>query len=451
MLKKLITKLRSPRTTSSTAARILEPHEHGLKLEQFSRNAIAIASKLQSSGFQAYLVGGCIRDALLGETPKDFDVATNATPEQIRGLFRNSRIIGRRFKLVHIYHGRELVEVATFRGNHSDSNANSEQAAQNESGRILRDNVYGSLEEDAQRRDFSVNALYYDVTTECVHDFAGGVSDLQRRELHLIGTPEQRYLEDPVRMLRAVRFAAKLGFTIADETASPIRRLAPALADIPPARLFEEVLKLFLSGHAEKTFELMQDYNLFAPLFPATDHAISDNPDYSLQLIRNALHNTDERLSSGKSVTPAFLFAALLWPAIPAVAARLQADGMHPIPAIQEAAQIVLHRQLQRIAIPKRFSIPTKEIWGMQERFTRRSGNRADALLAHPRFRAAYDFLLLRESAGEETGHLGEWWTVYQTRDELQRRHMIRDLGTNGKKNRRPRKRRPNNQHKAND
>lgn len=451
MLKKLITKLRSQKH-NGTGVRVLQPQEHGLHASLFSRNAVAIASKLQQAGFQAFLVGGCVRDALLGETPKDFDVSTSATPEQVRGLFRNSRIIGRRFKLVHIYHGRELVEVATFRGSHDDSSGNSEQSAHDNSGRILRDNVYGTLEEDAQRRDFSINALYYDVGSQCIHDFAGGVSDLQRRELRLIGNPEQRYLEDPVRMLRAARFAAKLGFSIAAETAEPIRRLAPLLADIPSARLFEEVLKLFLNGHAENTFELMLEYNLFAPLFPATDKAITANTEYSLRLIQNALRNTDQRLDEGKSVTPAFLFAALLWPAIPARAARLQEQGMHPLPAMQEAAQQILGEQIQRISIPKRFSIPVREIWAMQERLPRRGGNRADSLLGHPRFRAAYDFLLLRESAGEETGDLGDWWTDYQDRDAAQRRIMIRELdGSSAKKSRRPRKRRPASQRKAND
>ncbi|NLC10233.1 MAG: polynucleotide adenylyltransferase PcnB [Gammaproteobacteria bacterium] len=450
MLKKLITKLRNPRQ-SSPDTHVLTQQQHGLSIDQFSRNSAAAAKKLQDAGFQAFIVGGSVRDALLGENPKDFDVATSATPEQVRALFRNSRIIGRRFKLVHLYHGREIVEVATFRGSHQDCDGDDERSSQHESGRILRDNVYGTLEEDALRRDFTINALYYNVSNQCVYDFAEGVTDIHKRSLRLIGDPEQRYLEDPVRMLRAIRFAAKLGFTIEPDTAEPIRRLAPLLADIPPARLFDEVLKLFLNGQAELTFDLLLEYDLFTPLFPATAQAITNNPDYSLRLIRNALRNTDKRIADGKTITPAFLFAALLWPAIPAQAARLQENGMPPVPAVQEAAQLVLSQQLSRISIPKRFTLPTREIWALQERLPRRTGKRADAVLAHPRFRAGYDFLLLRESAGEETNHLGEWWTDYQELDEAQRRAMIRDLGGPTKKTRRPRKRRANNpfQHKV--
>lgn len=439
-MKKFIKKLRPQRQPHGQAT-IAGPGQHGLRLEQFSRNSTSVVYKLQDAGFQAFLVGGCVRDALLGETPKDYDVATSATPEQVRALFRNSRIIGRRFKLVHVYHGRELVEVATFRGSHEDEN--SDKAMQHASGRILRDNVYGTLEEDALRRDFTVNALYYDPDQQSIHDFCGGVADLKQRTLRLIGEPEQRYLEDPVRMLRAIRFAAKLDFAMEEHTMAPIRRLAPLLRDIPPARLFDETLKLFLSGHALATFELLLDHNLFEPLFPMTSKAISQNPDFSLELIRNAMRNTDERLEQGKSVTPAFLFAALLWPAIVPAAARLQQQGMPPVPALQEAAGDTLHQQLQHISIPKRFSMVSKDIWALQERLPNRSGKRADAVLHHPRFRAAYDFLLLRESAGENTGELGQWWTQYQFLDEAQRRAMVRNLGGDEqKKSRRPRRRR---------
>jgi poly(A) polymerase len=393
---------------------------------------VSIVERLQNAGYQAYLVGGCVRDLMLGITPKDFDVATSATPEQVRAEFRNARIIGRRFKLVHIHFGREIIEVATFRANHpqDDEDEDSNQSSRNESGRILRDNVYGTLEEDAQRRDFTINALYYDPVTERVLDYANGVHDIRNRLIRLIGDPQQRYKEDPVRMLRAVRFAAKLDFGIEKHSATPIRPLAPMLRDIPAARLFEEVLKLFLSGYAEPTFEMLVDLELFEPLFPASAKALEYNPTYTHTLISEALANTDLRVRQNKPVTPAFLFAALLWPALPARVLRLQERGMPPIPAMQEAAHELIAEQCQRIAIPKRFTMPIREIWDMQERLPRRSGKRADLLLDNPRFRAGYDFLLLRESAGEETDGLGEWWTEYQDANEAGRRDMIRDLGS---------------------
>ena len=437
MLKKLFKSLRSPLSLKRQARprstpEVLGPRQHSLHRGQFSRNAVSVVDRLQKAGYQAYLVGGCVRDLLIGVQPKDFDVATSATPEQVRVEFRNARVIGRRFKLVHVHFGREIIEVATFRSNHpqGDDEEDSHQSARNESGRILRDNVYGSQESDAQRRDFTMNALYFDITGERVLDYAHGVHDIRNRLIRLIGDPEQRYLEDPVRMLRAVRFAAKLDFEIEKHSAAPIRRLAPMLRDIPSARLFDEVLKLFLAGRAERTFELLVEYDLFAPLFPASARALERDPDYTGDLIRQALANTDERIALGKPVTPAFLFAALLWPALPARAAQLQERGMPPIPAMQEAAHDLIVEQCKRIAIPKRFTIPIREIWDMQERLPRRQGKRADMLLENPRFRAGYDFLLLREDAGEQTGGLGDWWTEYQDASDSERRAMIRELNS---------------------
>ncbi|BCR23515.1 polynucleotide adenylyltransferase PcnB [Aquipseudomonas alcaligenes] len=437
MLKKLFKSLRSPLSLKRQARprstpEVLGPRQHSLQRGQFSRNAVSVVDRLQKAGYQAYLVGGCVRDLLIGVQPKDFDVATSATPEQVRAEFRNARVIGRRFKLAHVHFGREIVEVATFRSNHpqGDDEEDSHHSARNESGRILRDNVYGTQESDAQRRDFTINALYFDVTGERVLDYAHGVHDIRNRLIRLIGDPEQRYLEDPVRMLRAVRFAAKLDFDIEKHSAAPIRRLAPMLRDIPAARLFDEVLKLFLAGYAERTFELLLEYDLFAPLFPASARALERDPDYAGELIRQALANTDERIAQGKPVTPAFLFAALLWPALPARAAQLQERGMPPIPAMQEAAHDLIVEQCKRIAVPKRFTIPIREIWDMQERLPRRQGKRADLLLENPRFRAGYDFLLLREEAGEETGGLGDWWTDYQDASDSERRAMIRDLNS---------------------
>ncbi|NLY13671.1 MAG: polynucleotide adenylyltransferase PcnB [Gammaproteobacteria bacterium] len=445
MLKKFFKPFRFTRKRKdSDNPTVLDAHEHRLSSADFSRNSANVAVRLQHAGFQAYLVGGCVRDSLLGVTPKDFDVATNATPEQVRHEFRNSRIIGRRFKLAHVHFGREIIEVATFRSDHSQSDDdNNDHSAHDASGRILRDNVYGNMEEDAQRRDFTMNALYYDVSNEKVYDYSTGFADIKRRLIRLIGDPEQRYLEDPVRMLRAVRFAAKLDFTIEPSTAEPIRRLAHLLRDIPAARLYEEVLKLFLSGYAERTYELLCEYDLFAQLFPGTAKALLKQPAYVDRLLRNAFKNTDKRIANDRPVTPAFLFAALLWPVLTQRSQSLQHDGMHPIPAAQEAAHQVLLEQVLRVAVPKRFSIPTREIWDLQERLPRRAGKRADTLLAHPRFRAAYDFLLLRESAGEDTEGLGQWWTEYQDASDSQRRAMIGALSSSGAKPRSKRRRKP--------
>ncbi|ANI17414.1 MULTISPECIES: polynucleotide adenylyltransferase PcnB [Pseudomonas] len=433
MLKKLISSLRSPlrrKRAVRTTPEIVGSNQHPLRREQFSRHAVSVVDRLQKAGYQAYIVGGGVRDQLLGIAPKDFDVATSATPEQVRAEFRNARVIGRRFKLVHVHFGREIIEVATFRAHHpqEEGEGDSNQASRNEAGRILRDNVYGTLEDDAQRRDFTINALYFDCSDERILDYAHGVHDIRNRLVRLIGDPEQRYLEDPVRMLRAVRFAAKLDFEIEKHSAAPIRKLAPLLREIPSARLFDEVLKLFLSGRGERTFELLLEYELFAPLFPASAKALARDPEYTGKLIRQALANTDLRIHQGKPVTPAFLFAALLWPALPARVAQLQERGMPPIPAMQEAAHELISEQCQRTAVPKRFTIPIREIWDMQERLPRRQGKRADLLLENPRFRAGYDFLLLRESAGEETGGLGDWWTDYQDASDGERRGMIRNL-----------------------
>ena len=435
MLKKLFQSLRLPLRRLRPARRspeILTSRQHSLQRNAISRHAVSVVERLQQAGYEAYVVGGCVRDLLLQLDPKDYDVATSATPEQVRAEFRNARVIGRRFKLVHVHFGREIIEVATFRANHpeEDDDDASHLASRNESGRILRDNIYGSLDDDAQRRDFTINALYYDPSSERILDHTHGVHDIRNRLIRLIGDPEQRYQEDPVRMLRAVRFAAKLGFEIERHSAEPIAELADLLEGIPSARLFDETLKLFLGGKAERTFELLLEYDLFAPLFPASAAALKRNPDYTGTLIRQALANTDDRIAQGKPVTPAFLFAALLWPALPARVLELQERGMPPIPAMQEAAHDIIWEQCQRTAIPKRFTMPMREIWDMQERLPRRQGRRADQLLENPRFRAGYDFLLLRESAGEQTGGLGDWWTDYQDASDSERRNMIRGLGS---------------------
>lgn len=454
MLKKLFQSIRPsvrPTHAHRTTPQVLGSQQHSLQRQQFSRHAVGIVERLQQAGYQAYLVGGCVRDLLLGITPKDFDVATSATPEQVRAEFRNARIIGRRFKLVHVHFGREIIEVATFRANHPEDEAeDTRNSSRHESGRILRDNVYGTLEEDAQRRDFTINALYYDPVAERILDYAGGVHDVRNKLIRLIGDPKQRYQEDAVRMLRAVRFAAKLDFGIERRTVEPIRELAASLRDIPAARLFEETLKLFLSGHGAHVYEMLVDLQLFDALFPGSAYALEHEPEYTHTLIRNALVNTDLRVAQGKPVTPAFLFAALLWPALPMRAAYLQGQGLPPIPAMQEAAHGLISEQCQRIAIPKRFTLPIKEIWDMQERLPRRSGKRADVLLENPRFRAGYDFLLLRESAGEQTNGLGQWWTEYQELPDRERRAMISELaGGDEDSGSAPRKRRRTSKRKS--
>jgi poly(A) polymerase len=380
-----------------------------------------VVSRLKGAGYEAYLVGGCVRDLLLGREPKDFDVATNAHPEQVEHLFRNCRLIGRRFRLAHVRFGREIVEVATFRGGQVDSEASD----QSDSGRIVRDNVYGTtLEEDALRRDFTVNALFYDSGDGSVVDYTGGLADLRLGSMRLVGNPQLRYREDPVRMLRAVRFAAKLGFRIHPDSEAPLFELGYLLEDIPPARLFEEVLKLFMGGCAVQTFELMRHYQLFRHLFPQTEASLEQSGPH-IGLLTLALTNTDVRIAEDKPVTPAFLFAALLWGPMRLLAEQLRGADTGEIQAMEAAADMVISRQIRRVAVPKRFTVPMREIWAMQPRFAQRSGKRPLRLLAHPRFRAAYDFLLLRNAAGEPLQELCDWWTELQTAQGPDQETMI--------------------------
>ncbi|MCP5304712.1 MAG: polynucleotide adenylyltransferase PcnB [Chromatiaceae bacterium] len=391
---------------------VIPRDQHTISRANISPNALKVLYRLKAEGFAAHLVGGGVRDLLLGREPKDFDVATDARPEQVREVFRNCRLIGRRFRLAHVHFGQEIIEVATFRaGQDGEENGNH----QTDEGMLLRDNVYGTIEQDALRRDFTVNALYYNIADFSIIDYAGGVEDLQAGVLRLLGDPETRYREDPVRMLRAVRFAAKLGFRIDDATAEPIVDLASLLGDIPPARLFEEIQKLFLYGTAVGGFEKLRQYGLFAHLFPATEGCLAQlEHEFPLTLVLKGLENTDQRLREGKSVTPAFLFAVLLWEPVRQRAERLQAGGEAPYQAISQAAAEVVARQLERIALPRRFSTPMQEIWTLQPRFNQTRGKRPQRLMAHPRFRAAYDFLLLRAAAGEADADLAAWWTALQ-------------------------------------
>lgn len=394
--------------------------------------------RLKEAGFDAYLVGGGVRDLLLGREPKDFDVATNARPEEIEKLFRNARLIGRRFRLAHVQFGHEIIEVATFRGRLAEDLDGAVV-----DGMIVRDNVYGTVEEDAWRRDFSVNALYYDIRDFSVVDYVGGLADLNAGMLRVIGDPSTRYREDPVRMLRAVRFAAKLGFRIHPESESPLFELGHLLEAVPPARLFEEMLKIFLGGDGLKSFELLRHYNLFGHLFPQTEEALSHEENtFPPILLMRALANTDKRIADDKPVTPAFLFAALLWDAMRVRKAAYEAEGMSSLQAVAVASEQVVSQQTQRIAVPRRFTLPMREIWGMQERFLHRSPKRALRLYTHPRFRAAYDFMLLRCEAGEVEQEICAWWTDFQEVDEDGRQAMATAVGGGEKNGRRRRRRR---------
>jgi poly(A) polymerase len=386
--------------------------QHPISRRNLTPGTLKVLYTLKDAGFEAYMVGGGVRDLLAGLEPKDFDIATSAHPEQIRRLFRSCRLVGRRFMIAHVRFGDEVAEVTTFRGPITDSHE------RDETGRILSDNVYGTLEADAFRRDFTINALYYDIRDFSIVDFAGGVEDMRLRRLRLIGDPELRYREDPVRMLRAVRIANKLKFDIDAASAEPIPRLAALLREIPPARLFDELLKIFLSRDAAANLDGLRRYGLFSHLLPLTEEALEADPA-SAALVQRALLNTTDRIIRSQPVTPAFLFAALLWPAYAKRVEQLSREQGHA-PAIaqaQAAEEVIAHQQL-RIAIPKRFSMPMREIWALQPRFINRSGGRAKRLLTHPRFRAAYDFLLLRAQSGEPgTAELADWWTQAQVAD----------------------------------
>ncbi|WP_238394552.1 polynucleotide adenylyltransferase PcnB [Pseudoxanthomonas wuyuanensis] len=399
--------------TPQAALRIIPRDQHPISRKDISPNALRVLYRLRDAGFAGYLVGGAVRDLLVGGHPKDFDVATDATPEQVKQLFRNCRLIGRRFRLAHVVFGREIIEVATFRANIDDGSGDREQ---HEGGRLLRDNVYGTIEDDAVRRDFSANALYYAIEDFSVRDYVGGFEDVQARSMKLIGDPEQRYREDPVRMLRAVRLAAKLGFGIDPATAAPIAGLAPLLAEAAPARLFEEILKLFLSGHAVASFEGLERFGLVQVLFPETAAALASNRSGALRrMLIQGLQGTDQRVANDEPVSPAFLFALLLWPAYCRALIGLQAQGVHVEEAQRRAADRVTLHQLSTVALPRRFSLPMQEIWLLQSRFSSRQRKRVMRLLAHPRFRAAFDFLVLRLAASPDHAEDVAFWQQAQT------------------------------------
>lgn len=429
MLKKFLNKVFSKRQQAEIAInqaeqRVVETanripvKKHRINKKLISKAALDTCKGLHQAGFDAYIVGGAVRDLLLDFKPKDFDVATNATPEEVHEVFRKSRIIGKRFRLVHVRFGREIIEVSTFRGHHD----NKGDASVNDTGRILRDNIFGSIEDDALRRDFTANALYYNPANEEVLDFHNGLKDLKSGILRMIGQPEVRYQEDPVRMLRAVRLSAKLGLTLDKQTKEPIAKLADLLQDVPPSRLFDEMLKLFLSGHAIESINTLRAQHLHHGLLPLLD-VVLEQP-LGEKFVMLALQNTDDRINAGKTSNPSFLFATLLWHEV-LKAWEVHQKEMPLYPALYTAMDDVIKVQAGKLAIHNRFVAGMKEIWAMQPRFEQRYGKRPFGLLTNPRYRAAYDFMLLRAASGEIDNEIAEWWTTFAHANTEQRNEML--------------------------
>jgi poly(A) polymerase len=423
--------------TSSSAVQVIAASKHKINQKLISQAALKTCDGLQKAGFQAYIVGGAVRDLLLNHPPKDFDVATDATPEQVHKIFRRSRIIGRRFRLVHVLWGQETIEVSTFRGHHQSEG----DAATNDSGRIIRDNIFGTIEEDSVRRDFTANALYYDPKRQEVLDFHQGVADIQAKTLRIIGDPVKRYQEDPVRMLRAVRLSAKLGLKLERTTEAPIQKLADLLEDVPPSRLFDEMLKLFLSGHAIESIGALRAQHLHHGLLPLLD-VVLEQP-LGEKFVMLALKNTDDRILAGKSSNPSFLFATLLWHEVLQAWQENQKRGEPLIPALHAAMNEIIDKQAEKMAIHNRYTATMKEIWSMQPRFEQRSGKRPYALLTNPRYRAGYDFLLLRCASGELPQELGDWWTRFADAGTDERTAMLLPDSAPKKRRRKPRKKKP--------
>jgi poly(A) polymerase len=422
----------------SDAPQIITRAQHNVSRNEISKSALKVLYRLNKAGYQAFLVGGCVRDAMLNLHPKDFDVATNATPEEVRALFGNCRLIGRRFRLAHVRFGREIIEVATFRAAAEHVDDDSEHDLE---GRILRDNVYGSIDEDVWRRDFTCNALYYTVTDFSIWDYVGGVADVERKQLVLIGDPEIRLREDPVRMLRAVRFAAKLGFTIDPPVVEAIHNYAPLLANVPPARLFDEFLKLFQTGHAETTFIMLWQHGLFQEMFPATTEEL-ENDQVFAGFVRAALQNTDRRVAEGKSVTPMFLLGVFFWAPVKKLAAiRRSEEKMTEAQSLSLASYDIVAAQQRRLSIPRRFTVPMREMLSLQPRFALTRGKRAMNLLEHRRFRAAYDFMVLRADVGQVDAEVAKFWTEVQTQSAAERAASFQ-MDRAPQKKRRPRSRR---------
>ncbi len=438
MIKKYIDKLfgRRERVTHKDARPIIYGKDkHSIQKELISRCAKRTCEDLQRAGHATFVVGGAVRDLLLGRRPKDFDIATSATPEQVRAVFRRSRIIGRRFQIVHVMCGAETVEVSTFRA-HFTREATEENT--DEHGRMLSDNVFGTQAEDAMRRDFTVNALFYDPVKEEVWDYVHGMKDLKAKKLVMIGDPATRYREDPVRMLRAARLGAKLGLEIDAKTREPVKTLRHLLENVPQARLFEEILKLLLSGNAVECIRVLRELDLHHGLLPLLDRAL-DDPEAG-PFAMAALRATDERLEKGKPVSPAFLLAALLWGQVERNWKKFEDKGHPSIPALHEAMHEALDVQRDSLAIPKRFDATMKELWLMQPRFLQRGGQRPYRLLEHPRFRAAYDFFELRAASANAPQEVAKWWERFQAVSPDEREEMLVSEESGPKKKRRRRR-----------
>lgn len=419
--------------------RIISRREHGVSRNGISENALKVLYRLQKQGYEAYLVGGGVRDLLLGLHPKDFDVVTNAKPEEVRHVFRNCRLIGRRFRLAHVYFGYDIVEVATFRGKTEEAN---EDHIHSDEGMILRDNVYGTMAEDVCRRDFTINALYYNIADFSIVDYVGGMADLKAKRIRMIGDAGQRFREDPVRMLRAIRFACKAKFVLADDLKKPIKQLKGLIANVSSARLFEEVLKMFHSGGALEGYKLLKELGLFAELFPLTQECIDEKSLPTDRFLECVFENTDNRIQSGKSVNPSFVIAALLWHPIYLQAQEYSREHMPLYPARMKAIETVITKQIKRVSIPKRIVQSAREIWLMQMRLNKREPKRIHELMAEPRFRAAYDFLEMRAKAGEDVQDIATWWQDYIEGDSAKRKALQEAVGNNQKGKRRRHKKR---------
>ncbi|OWW21793.1 polynucleotide adenylyltransferase PcnB [Noviherbaspirillum denitrificans] len=421
MIKKLIKRIlgggKKKAETANHLPVVLGPQEHRINPQLLSSHAVRVTQTLQENGFKAFVVGGAVRDLLLGVKPKDFDVATNATPEQVKRLFRRAFIIGKRFQIVHVMFGQEIIEVTTFRG------ASSDNAPKDEHGRVLRDNTFGEQHEDAARRDFTINAMYYDPASQTVLDYHDGIADIRSKTLRIIGAPEARYREDPVRLLRVVRFAAKLGFTIDPATREPIQVMAPLINNVPAARVFDEMLKLLMSGHALACLQQLRKEGLHHGLLPLLD-VVLEQP-LGEKFVTLALENTDERVRQGKGVSPGFLFASLLWHQVLEKWNAYKAAGEFPIPALHLAADDVLNTQTEKLALQRRIATDMRDIWAMQPRFERRTGKSPYKLLEHMRMRAGYDFLLLRCASGELDAEVGEWWSDFIAADGPGREELL--------------------------
>ena len=416
---------------------------HGIDPERVDYRAVDVVRTLKDAGFEAYIVGGAVRDLLLGLRPKDFDVATNATPEQVKGLFRRAFIIGKRFRIVHVVHGRgrenEVIEVSTFRA--QVDNVAAEQVAGNEktsrsalagmqhavgsSGRVLRDNVWGPQDEDATRRDFTLNAMYYDPETQILVDYHKGLADAKKKTLRMIGDPAQRYREDPVRIIRAVRFAAKLsalGFTLDAKTAAPLVDSQRLLADVPQSRMFDEMLKLLQTGHAIATIEQLKKLGLSRGIYPLLD-VVVERADTAF--VRAALTDTDRRVGEGKPVAPSFLLACVLWQDVREGWDRRLQAGEHPLPALQEAIDAVFDLRIGDVSGRGKLAADMREIWVMQPRFEKRVGRIPESMVAQLRFRAGFDFMRLRADVGEVDEALADWWQKFSTADEDERYDLM--------------------------